>query len=276
MPTLIGGNAEELPPEEAQGFFSSPDGRVYCQNEGPKLIFYSLLDSGATYPTLHPEDFSQLGIESNNYSAQSVETFFTANGKIRSRMYELSVSVCDDLNRTLVDELDPVWPNCGRYLGGLCPVGQCFIPPDEGPDAQGQVTNHRLSGLLPFLACYTTISPTMNTIFMGEDRNDVLGLNKMPGQRRWDISLPSQQGVLVALGPNFFDNPKITFNHRNGYIVDRDRDDESHNATLTFCGGTPEVRYMQSHPAKAAAAAAAAQKTADNMAVLEAALRGPL
>ncbi|KAH7379869.1 hypothetical protein BKA64DRAFT_750017 [Cadophora sp. MPI-SDFR-AT-0126] len=50
---------------------------VNCQDEGPRLSFCTLLDSGATFPALHQEDFDALGIDMATYGAQSVTPCYT-------------------------------------------------------------------------------------------------------------------------------------------------------------------------------------------------------
>lgn len=127
--------------------------------------------SGATYPSLYKNDFIDLGIELDNYAAQSVQTLTTVNGTIHSRIFEMFVTVVQgETFSQLVDENDAVWPYHGKYLGGLCPVAQVNVTSDD-PDPRGFINNLRLSGLLPFLACYVSSTPARNRIFFGEDRN---------------------------------------------------------------------------------------------------------
>ncbi len=221
-----------LPPELAGNILTSEEGLVYCQSEGPKLAFSSLLDSGATFPSLYHDDFHLLGIDANNYAAQTIETLETANGKVHARTYEMFVSPLDQATlESLVDENDAVWPYHAKYLGGLCPVTTVVNETTE-PDENGFVPNQRLSGLLPFLACYVTSTPTRNNIFLGEDRNDVMGGHKTPGHRRWDICMPSIQTMHHNLFQTYRD-PKIRFSHRNGMIINEDRDDIRHASTTT-------------------------------------------
>jgi hypothetical protein len=243
--------ASEVMPSGYEAFFRSDDkGRVWAQEPGAKLVFQSLLDSGASYPSLYKDDFLGLGIDPMFYAAQSIERFGTANGLMEARTYELYVAVVDDANSHLVDPQEPVWPRLGAYLGGLCPVVEVLSNTPE-VTAEGWLKNERLSGILPFLACYLTSTPARNNIWLGEDRNDVLGLHRIPGQRRWDVSMSAEQPFEKATWAAF-DNPKITFIHGDGTVIDQDRMFEKHNADWVFFAGQLNEIRMQSHPGRAA------------------------
>ena len=236
--------AGSLQAEHAWQFARLPDGQVGCQLEGPKLVFRSLLDSGATYPGLYREDFNKLIIDQDHYAAQSVDTIDTANGTIRTRVFELFVSVLDENLNQLVDPENAVWPFHAKYLGGLCPVAEIATPMI---DAQGREVNNRLSGLLPFVACYISSTPTRNTLFLGEDRKDVLGGHRMPGQRKWDISLPSGRPT-DQISWDRFDNPKTTFTHRGGRIIDEDDPVIEHASTVYFNRGQATEQRLRCSP----------------------------
>ena len=241
------GTSATLPPTLAANMLTTEEGLVYCQSEGPKLAFCSLLDSGATFPSLCPSDFHLLGIDADNYAAQTIETLETANGRVHARTYEMFVSPLDqDTMESLVDENDAVWPYHAKYLGGLCPV-TTVINEITQPDENGYIPNQRLSGLLPFLACYVTSTPTRNNIFMGEDRNDVMGGHKTPGHRRWDISMPSTQTMSHEMFRAYRD-PKIRFSHRDGMIVNEDRNDIRHASTTTTRPGYATEIVIQHNP----------------------------
>jgi hypothetical protein len=106
-------------PEFAGNFLPIPDGKVYCQSNGPKLAYVSLLDSDATYPSLYEQDFHNLGTDYDNYAAQTVDEMETANGIIRARTFEMFVSdVQEGTCESLVDKNDAVSPYHGKYLGG--------------------------------------------------------------------------------------------------------------------------------------------------------------
>ncbi len=150
MPPGILGDTSLVP--EDPYFFRDADGKVDCGSAGPKLAFKSMLDSGATYPTLHQEDLMHLGVDPVWYAAQTVQSFDAANGSITSRMYELYVCVLDSNAKQLVNPNDAVWPYSHKYLGGLCPVAQSPQPLQF--DENGIENAFRLSGILPFVACY--------------------------------------------------------------------------------------------------------------------------
>jgi hypothetical protein len=227
-------------------FLRATDGSVYCQESGPKQAFRSILDSGATFPSLYKADFAKLMIDEQNYAAQSVEVLNTANGVIYGRLYELFVSVLDEQQRQLVDENHCAHPYHAKYLGGLCPVVEAQGSLEY--DAEGREVSTRLSGLVPFLACYVSSAPTRNTLFLGEDRKDVLGSHRVPGGRKWDIHLPTgpppgNDEVLLKYG-----DPKTTFSHRDGKIVDEDDPKMDFASTITFMSGTPQARTIRNCP----------------------------
>jgi hypothetical protein len=236
-----------IPEHIDQDFLKSADGRIYCQQEGPSIVYQSLLDSGASMPSLTRYDFQELGVDPQIYSAQTVETLNTANGQMESRCYELFVCVLDDDCRHLVDPQNAVWPWHGKFLGGLSPVVVCGEMEAAIPD--GIVFNQRLSGMLPFLACYLSSTPTRNKIFLGEDRNDVLGTHKIPGQRRWNMGMPST-GPISAPNWEKFGNPKIRFSHRNGQIIDEDAVAKIGSSFLTINKGTPQEMTVESDPSR--------------------------
>jgi hypothetical protein len=204
-----------------------------------------LLDSGATYPSLYKEDFHKLMIDEQNYAAQSVDLLGTANGNITSRVFELFVCVLDDQQKQLVDENHCAWPYHAKYLGGLCPVSE--LQSSTAYDLQGREIAARLSGMLPFVACYMSSTPTRNTLFLGEDRKDVLGSHRMPGQRKWDISIPPPAPMSDDVWAKYGD-PKTTFSHRMGRVVDEDDQFVDFASTITFNKGTTEQYSYRNYP----------------------------
>jgi hypothetical protein len=246
MPTVIVSNPVPVPPSMSMFWRSTEDGMVACQKEGPRLCYNSLLDSGATFPSLHTQDFIDLGINPMFYSAQTLETSQTANGLIVSRSYEMYVTVMDDSGYDLVDPKDPVWPMAAKSLGGLCPVVECVDMPTKTPE--GLDINHRLSGMLPFLACYISSVPTRNMIFLGEDRNDVLGAYRTMGQKRWDISFPHEVPGPRAAKLRLWGNPYLTFKHLKGRLVDQDYEDRPHASRLTYIAQDGSPGFVDSDP----------------------------
>jgi hypothetical protein len=211
-------------------FTRNEKGEVYCQDPAPPLAFRTLLDSGATFPSLHTEDLERLGIDCVNYGAQSLDQVTTASGNVMSRIYEMFVCVLDNNNKQLVNPTDAVWPYSFHFLGGLTPVIELSKPITI--DSKGREQSTRLSGLLPFLACYISSTPTRSVLYLGEDRNDVLGHHRMPGQRKWAVDMkPIGQ---FDLQTDKYGDPKITFNHREGKIIDVDHPTDPHCSELKF------------------------------------------
>lgn len=210
---------------------------VYCQNYGPRLLFKSLLDSGATYPSLFPDDFEALGVAPELYGAQSVITMETSNGTINSRIYEMHVEIAGNEGTPIIDPTNPLQPAFPHYIGGLSPVvlDDKIRPLYENGELGGQ----RLSGVMPFLAPYLSITPGTRTVLMGEDRNDVLGAHKMPPQRRWLVDLDHH--LVSREHWDKYDNPMITFRHRNGLVIDEDL--APGVAKFTVCVGQPDETY---------------------------------
>ena len=110
--------------------------------------------------------------------------------------------------------------------------------PTVGSDGTEQ--NLRLSGMIPFLACYVSVVPTRNILCLGEDRNDVLGAHKMPGQTRWDISTPSNIDAGYYSWPAYQD-PHITFRHKDNAVVDVDGNQKFTSRLTVVDGGANRV-----------------------------------
>ncbi|KAK7459782.1 hypothetical protein Landi51_00031 [Colletotrichum acutatum] len=183
----------------------------------PTLHFRTLLDSGATLPMLYNRDARALGIERGFYAAVSRISVETASDTVATWLYEMEVAVVDTVTcEPLVSASSPVWPAEEPMLGGITLVmvhgspkagSGSFASPGGGMDAVAKTTAEggttflekatslvdiaegrdygRLSGLLPFKVCYVQSTPGLRTIWMGEDRRDVLGAHRMPGQMRW-------------------------------------------------------------------------------------------
>jgi hypothetical protein len=205
------------PSPDSQNFIEV-NSETFCQLEGPKLIIQCLLDSGASFPSLYESDFKALGIQKAWYGAQSVVVVSTANGAVPRRVFEVHVEIAGNPGTPIIDPNNPVNPQYSRYVGGVSPVTMDEHEPI--PDENGAVGNNRLSGIMPFVAPYVSITPSRNTILMGEDRNDVLGGHKMPPTRKWMVGM-DQDPRSRAHWPAFGD-PLIRFTHRNGLLVDED------------------------------------------------------
>ncbi|KAF9876743.1 hypothetical protein CkaCkLH20_05589 [Colletotrichum karsti] len=183
-------------------------------SSAPTLHFRMLLDSGATLPMLYDRDAAALGINRKSYAAVSRIKVETAGDVLSTWLYEMQVSIVDTTTcDSLVSSTSPVWPAEEHALGGIVPVmvrpspaGSIFSAPagKTGACAQtvgGEITlletatsivdeaegrdYGRLSGLLPFKCCYVQSTPGLRALWLGEDRRDVLGAQRMPGQMRW-------------------------------------------------------------------------------------------
>jgi hypothetical protein len=230
------------------------DGRVNCQIDGPQLCFSSLLDSGATVPSLFQEDLARLMINPETYGCQSVSLAQTSNGAINLRLFEMFVCVMDELGQNIVDPLDAMWPNEPKYVGSLCPVCVYQPPTENSLDGEGREVQQRLSGMFPFLACYMSSTPTENMMYFAENRRGVLGIARMPGQKRWNISdsiVPNPQTgkFMEAAG-----EPVTTFYHNGGQIIDQDDPVEKHASTIVLHRGMgpPNEHHIRSDPKKQA------------------------
>lgn len=216
---------------------------VYDDPDGPRCFFLMHLDSGASLPTLHRTDLSALGINSKTYPMQTQLTVHTVQGKTDMWLYEMRVDVCRHDGESLVGD-DPVWPEERRELGGIVPVAivpntHKTIRGDSGAMSMKKLAGlrrhgwdvsekamaerglheeeKRLSGMLPFQVCYSAGVPGKN-IWFGEDRRDVLGADRMPGQRRfeWHKS-PLSPKTPVDVDALHMDRPKyLVFEHDLG------------------------------------------------------------
>ncbi|KAI2638539.1 hypothetical protein GGS21DRAFT_549024 [Xylaria nigripes] len=152
------------------------DADVSCQLE-------TLLDSGATFPIILESDLAMLNVDLSRYSAQGTMKLNIVGGVAELKFYEMYVSVCSDEGTSLVGQGNKaVWPSEPRTLGGFCPVLAQMDPGKKGSNKYLQ----RLSGMIPFDACYISSAPTMRKLWLGEDRRDVLGTSRLPAHLRFD------------------------------------------------------------------------------------------
>ena len=95
----------------------------------------------------------------------------TSNGMVFLRLYEMHVELTGNDGTPIIDPANPLHPDLPLYIGGLCPV---FLSEDPKPlilyDKNGEPYPQRVSGRMPFLASYMTITSGQNTILMGENR----------------------------------------------------------------------------------------------------------
>ncbi|KAK0731406.1 hypothetical protein B0H67DRAFT_639809 [Lasiosphaeris hirsuta] len=172
---------------------SSPD------SDGPRIFFEMLLDSGATLPCIYEDDLAKLQIDSKNYAAQGARLIATAENVSKMRMYELDVGVYAADGSSLVTRDPPIWPSEPDILGGTVPV--VALAGTAHSDASPNAAPDRLSGLLPFHVCYWSGTPGSFKLWLGEDRREVLGAGRLPGQMRLAASkVPHNQTPPSLLG----------------------------------------------------------------------------
>ncbi|KAF9765494.1 hypothetical protein IL306_002211 [Fusarium sp. DS 682] len=238
---------------------SKARGACYVEddNTAPRVCFKMQLDSGATHPALHDTDLDYLGIDRKRYPAQTHAGVRTADSLKVADIYEMRVDVCRHNGESLVGE-EPVYPNDRRQLGGILPVMVLIESSDDqseplhvwhkkalknGEDVsekamagrdKGQ-NESRLSGMLPFQVCYFAGAPGASTFWFGEDRRDVLGADRMPGQQRWE----RQKSALTVKRPAEFSNldrPTVIFEHQgNGVrLIDMDSKEDKSTSVLSI------------------------------------------
>ncbi|RGP79824.1 hypothetical protein FLONG3_2004 [Fusarium longipes] len=222
-------------------FGSNERGTCFVEDEdeettAPRVCFKMLLDSGATHPSLHNSDLQYLGIDRKTYPAQTHVAISTAESSTAvARVYEMRIDVCRHNGESLVGD-DPVFPNERRELGGIAPVMVLVSStPDEseplsewydealknGEDVSEEATaqrykgpgESRLSGMFPFQVCYFAGVPGKSVFWFGEDRRDVLGADRMPGQQRWERHLRAK-GVQRPDETSHLGRPTVAFHHQ--------------------------------------------------------------
>ncbi|KAI9715285.1 MAG: hypothetical protein M1812_006096 [Candelaria pacifica] len=218
--------------------------QVNAGKVGPRLVFRSMLDSGATFPSLYRSDLRSLGICPDSYAAQSILSLSTANGITACRAYEMFVEVCDSNGQSMIDPFNPVQPAWPTYIGGLGLVVEVSSSDAPIVNENGFEQNERLSGVMPLFASYVSSTPSQNMLILGEDRNDVLGLHKTPAAKRWVIGLSSEAADLSHWGR--LGDPAITFSHRDGAV--RDQDIGPGRSQIKFFVGQPDEQTIVVDP----------------------------
>ncbi|KAG8163576.1 hypothetical protein KVR01_006873 [Diaporthe batatas] len=208
-----------IPPERAakKGVLSQPfPASVRSYDTSGMLTFEMLLDS----------DFVSLGFTKNDMNAASVTVVHGANGKKSSlKLFELLAGVqlsedCShdhDLFPTQIIKLD--W----------------MLKPPAG------YSGERLSGILPFLAYYMSFAPGMDIAHLGDERGDVLGMQRIPAGLRYDPFVKLRLGEhrerlfkkLQHRNPS-----KIVFEHRRGSarrtLVEEEVDSDAGTSRITL------------------------------------------
>ncbi|GKU00891.1 hypothetical protein FLAG1_01520 [Fusarium langsethiae] len=250
----------------------------------PRVCFKMLLDSGASHPSLHNTDLKLIGINRKTYPAQTHISVSTAESSTAvARVYEMRVDVCRHNGESLVGD-DPIFPDERRELGGIAPVMVLVkSTPDEseplsewyeealenGEDVSEEAMaqrykgsqESRLSGMLPFQVCYFAGAPGQPVFWFGEDRRDVLGADRMPGQQRWERHL-KPRGVQRPKEVSHLDRPTVIFDHQmDGLkLLDTDSVEDSRTSVLIIndakkkrrvvmkTGKNPEETLLQETP----------------------------
>lgn len=157
-----------------------PSSEGWSTTTGQTLSFEMLLDSGCETPILYHDDLMTLGFTEDDMNAASVTTVHGANGrKSNLRIFELLAGV-------QLSEDD-------SYDHDLFPT--CIIELDWRLKPPAGYTGERLSGFLPFLAYYMSFAPGMDRAHLGDERGDVLGMQRIPGGLRYDPFLKPRLGV---------------------------------------------------------------------------------
>lgn len=189
-----GATLSKAGPVDMDTIVSTPAGQTH--------IFEMLLDSGCETPILFHADFVSLGFSSADMNAASVATIHGANGrKSNLKIFELLGGVQLSENDFHGHELFPT----------------CVIKLDWRLKPPAGYSGERLSGVLPFLAYYMSFAPGMDRAHMGNERGDVLGMQRIPGGLRYDPFVKPRLGEpretlfeqLQALNPS-----KIVFEHQ--------------------------------------------------------------
>jgi hypothetical protein len=220
---------------------TSLPGTTIPDTDGPRIVWDTLLDTGATLPCLFEGDLPRLGIDRYSYAAQSSRTIATADSVIETRVYELDVGVCGGGG-----EVGDLLGLGGGGGGNPTPFSPCLSPrrtlypppnkppnpspPKKDPESDSltctvpvvffagsssdfpsdQHTPDRLSGILPFHLCYLSSAPGNFKLWMGETKGDVIGPGKLPGLMRYGGVIGGARDVERRLPPPPPPPPKTT------------------------------------------------------------------
>lgn len=199
---------------------------VVSTTTGQAQFFEMLLDSGCETPILYHADFVALGFTNADMNAATVATIHLANGrKSNLKIFELQGGV--QLSEDDFCDHD-LFPTCVIKL-------EARLKPPAG------YSGERLSGVLPFLAYYMSFAPGMDKAYLGTERGDVLGMQRIPGGLRYDPFVKPQLGEpretllkkLQARNPS-----KIVFEHQraNGgrTLMEEEVDSEGGTSRITL------------------------------------------
>lgn len=224
-------NTHPFPQMSAKGVALSKAGpidmnTVVSTPAGQTHIFEMLLDSGCETPILFHADFVSLGFTSADMNAASVATIHGANGrKSNLKIFELLGGVQLSENDFHGHELFPT----------------CVIKLDWRLKPPAGYSGERLSGVLPFLAYYMSFAPGMDRAHMGNERGDVLGMQRIPSGLRYDPFVKPRLGEpretlfeqLQALNPS-----KIVFEHQRAgggrTLMEEENESEGGGSRITL------------------------------------------
>ncbi|KAI3399792.1 hypothetical protein diail_5588 [Diaporthe ilicicola] len=182
---------------------------------GQTHYFEMLLDSGCESPILYHSDLVALGFTRLDMNAATVATIHGANGRTsRLKIFEL-------LGGVQLDE-------DGLHDHDLFPT--CIIKLDSRLKPPSGYSGERLSGIFPFLAYYMCFAPGMDRLHMGDERRDILGMQRIPGGLKYDPFLKPRLGELreTLLKKLEVKNPtKIVFEHQKRSGGRKLREEES-------------------------------------------------
>ena len=175
--------------------------------DGPHIVWDTLLDSGATLPCIFTADLPALRIDPARYAAQSGRIIATAESVTRMRVYELDVGVVlasstttsstssSTVTAAAAADDDDDDEGGGAVTTKTTAIPVVALPGSAASDFDGELAPDRLSGLLPFHACYVSSAPGQFRLWLGEGRRDVLGAGRMPpGQRPSGEAGPGRDG----------------------------------------------------------------------------------
>ncbi|KAL1864324.1 hypothetical protein Daus18300_007747 [Diaporthe australafricana] len=203
------------------------------ETTGQTHYFEMLLDSGCETPILYHADFVALGFTLSDMNAATVATIHGANGrKSTLKIFELLGGVQLDGDDLHNDELFPT----------------CVIKLDWRLKPPSGYSGERLSGIFPFLAYYMTFAPGMDRVHLGDERRDVLGMQRIPGGLRYDPFVKPELGELreTLLKKLQVKNPsKVVFEHQTRSGGRKLREEESEGCTARITLAHPDGTVMQ-------------------------------
>jgi len=160
----------------------------------PQLFFTVLLDSGASFPVLFTSDLSACGIDLVSYAASSALNISGIDSTSIKRAYEMEARVYPSTATDYTGVIPPALQQHFRDASCLADApgssNMSCITPVVSLDAGGRelaaagggFSFHRLSGMVPWLVCYTSSAPGMGCMWVGPQRSDVLGSHRLPGE----------------------------------------------------------------------------------------------